>query len=76
MTIRSGGQIVFNKYTSVSSFSGTIAGILAFDSSGNVITTSLAGVGGVPTSRTITINDVVFDLSANRSWDVGDYGTW
>jgi hypothetical protein len=33
-------------------------------------------VGGVPTSRTITINDVVFDLSANRSYDVGDYGTW
>ena len=33
-------------------------------------------VGAVPTSRTITINDVVFDLSANRSWDVGDYGTW
>jgi hypothetical protein len=33
-------------------------------------------VGAVPTSRTITINDVAFDLSANRSWDVGDYGTW
>jgi hypothetical protein len=35
-----------------------------------------ADTGAVPTSRTITINDVVFDLSANRSWDVGDYGTW
>jgi hypothetical protein len=33
-------------------------------------------VGGVPTTRTITINDVSFDLSANRSWSVGDYGTW
>ena len=35
-----------------------------------------ADVSAVPTSRTITINDVAFDLSANRSWDVGDYGTW
>jgi hypothetical protein len=33
-------------------------------------------VGAVPTSRTITINDVVFDLSANREWSVGDFGTW
>ena len=33
-------------------------------------------VGAVPTTRTITINDVVFDLSANREWSVGDYGTW
>jgi hypothetical protein len=71
MTIRSGGQIVFNKYTSVSSFSGTIAGILAFDSTGNVITTNLAGVGGVPTSRTITINGTTQDLSANRTYSVG-----
>jgi len=35
-----------------------------------------ADVGGVPTSRTLTINDVSFDLSANRSYSVGDYGTW
>jgi hypothetical protein len=33
-------------------------------------------VGAVPTTRTLTINDVVFDLSANREWSVGDYGTW
>ena len=33
-------------------------------------------VGGVPTSRTLTINDVSYDLSANRSWSVGDFGTW
>lgn len=30
----------------------------------------------VSTSRTLTINDVAFDLSADRSWSVGDYGTW
>jgi hypothetical protein len=29
-------------------------------------------VGGVPTSRTLTINGTSFDLSANRSWTVGN----
>lgn len=33
-------------------------------------TTDLSGV--VPTSRTLTINGTAFDLSANRSWTVGD----
>ena len=42
----------------------------------NIPNYTAAGLGAVPTSRTITINDVVFDLSANRSWDVGDFGTW
>ena len=42
----------------------------------NIPNYTLSGLGGVPTSRTITINDVVFDLSANRSWSVGDFGTW
>jgi hypothetical protein len=42
----------------------------------NVPTYTASGLGAVPTTRTITINDVVFDLSANRSYDVGDYGTW
>lgn len=37
---------------------------------------SATTLNAVPTSRTITINDVVFDLSANREWSVGDYGTW
>jgi hypothetical protein len=37
--------------------------------------TTLAGYGitnGVTTGRTITINGVTFDLSANRTWTVGD----
>jgi hypothetical protein len=42
----------------------------------NVPTYTASGLGAVPTSRTITINDVVFDLSANREWSVGDFGTW
>lgn len=37
----------------------------------NIPTYSLSGLGGVPTSRTITINGVGYDLSANRSWSVG-----
>lgn len=37
----------------------------------NIPNYTLAGLGGVPISRTITINGVVFDLSANRSWSVG-----
>lgn len=32
--------------------------------------------GSVPTSRTLTINNVAYDLTANREWSVGDFGTW
>jgi hypothetical protein len=31
---------------------------------------TLAGLGGVPTSRTLTINGTAFDLSADRSWTI------
>lgn len=37
----------------------------------NVPTYTLAGLGGVPTGRTLTINGTAFDLSADRSWSVG-----
>jgi predicted heme/steroid binding protein len=37
----------------------------------NVPTYTLAGLGGVSTTRTLSINGVSFDLSANRSWSVG-----
>ena len=42
----------------------------------NIPNYTAAGLGAVPTSRTITINDVAYDLSADRSWSVGDFGTW
>jgi hypothetical protein len=32
----------------------------------------VGGGGGVPTSRTLTINGTTFDLTANRTWTVGD----
>lgn len=35
---------------------------------------TLAGLGGVPTSRTLTINGTTFDLSADRSWTISGGG--
>ena len=43
MVLQSTGQFRLNSYTSSSSFTGTAAGYLAFDSSGNIITASSAG---------------------------------
>jgi predicted heme/steroid binding protein len=37
----------------------------------NIPTYTLVGLGGVPTTRTLSINGTSFDLSANRSWSVG-----
>ena len=36
----------------------------------NIPTYTLAGLGGVPTTRTLTINGTSFDLSADRSWTI------
>ena len=36
----------------------------------NIPNYSLTGLGGVPTSRTITINGETYDLSQNRSWNI------
>jgi hypothetical protein len=40
----------------------------------NIPNYTLAGLGGVPTSRTLTINGVSYDLSADRSWTVSGGG--
>lgn len=37
----------------------------------NVPTYTISGLGGVPTSRQLTINGTAFDLSADRTWNVG-----
>jgi predicted heme/steroid binding protein len=37
----------------------------------NIPQYTLSGLGGVPDTRTLTINGVAYDLSANRSWSVG-----
>ena len=36
----------------------------------NIPTYTLSGLGGVPTTRTLTINGTSFDLSADRSWTI------
>jgi hypothetical protein len=68
--IRRSGNITTTKMFLSQTGTGTVSAAPQW----SAITAS--DVGAVPTTRTITINDVVFDLSANRSWDVGDYGTW
>lgn len=40
----------------------------------NVPTYTLTGLGGVPTSRTLTINGTTLDLSADRSWTISSGG--
>jgi len=45
------------------------------DATGTVCLTTgncLGGSGGVPTGRTLTINGTSYDLSADRTWNVGD----
>lgn len=40
----------------------------------NIPNYTLAGLGGVPTTRTITINGTALDLSADRSWTISGGG--
>lgn len=40
----------------------------------NIPTYTLSGLGGVPTSRTITINGVTQDLSVDRTWTIASSG--
>jgi predicted heme/steroid binding protein len=37
----------------------------------NIPSYTLSGLGGVPDSRTLTINGTSYDLSVNRTWSVG-----
>ena len=40
----------------------------------NIPNYTLTGLGGVPTTRTLTINGTAFDLSADRTWTIADTG--
>lgn len=60
-------QAQINAFTSASLSWGTITGTLSAQTD---LQTALNGK--VPTSRTITINGSALDLSANRTWSVGD----
>lgn len=50
--------------TGSSGASTLIVGVL------NVPTYTLSGLGGVPTSRTLTINGTTYDLTTDRSWTI------
>ena len=55
VTMDGNGQVSFNQYTSSGSFTGTAAGVLAFDSSGNIITQSATLYpSGSGTTNTLT----------------------
>ena len=61
-----------NKQGTISLTTNNNSGLATFLSNVlNVPNYTLAGLGGVPTSRTLSINGVSFDLSADRSWSVG-----
>lgn len=64
ITVDGGGNISFTGLNSKLNLSDTIAMLSPYLRSAN------AGATYVPMSRTITINGVTFDLSANRSWTV------
>jgi hypothetical protein len=64
-------QAALTLTTTGSSGSATLVGATL-----NIPSYSVAGLGAVPDSRTITINGVVFDLSANRNFEIGDYGSF
>jgi hypothetical protein len=58
----SGNMQIAGTFTA-SNFSGSSSGTNSGDQ-------TLSGLGGVPTSRSLTINGTAYDLSADRSWTV------
>ena len=64
-----GSAWVFDTNTYLTTISGLNISLLTNDS-GYITSAALAGY--VPTSRNLTINGVTFDLSADRTWTVGD----
>ena len=73
-----GKVIVVDKYGAVKRFTnlslttiGTSGPATLIGNVLNIPEYTLAGLGGVPTSRTLTVNGTAYDLSADRSWSVG-----
>lgn len=66
MAIAGSGQLIADAYTSSSSFSGTPAGLLAFDSSGNIITVSTSGVGS---DTNFATTDLTATGNRTHTWD-------
>ena len=53
--ITTGGQLKLANYTTTTSFSGTLVGLLGFDSTGNIITTTSGGGGSQWTTSGVNI---------------------
>jgi hypothetical protein len=60
------GQLVLNKYLTISSFTGTAAGLLGFDASGNVITTT-ASSGGATAAEGLSIGAIPNQVELGKS---------
>jgi hypothetical protein len=84
LTVTGGTGAVIGSGTTVSVYAaGVVNGGLTLTTTGNsgaatksfatlnIPEYTLAGLGGVPTTRTLTINGTAYDLSADRSWSVG-----
>lgn len=59
-----------NRITSLTTTGSSGAATLSSNTL-NIPNYTLSGLGGVPTTRQLTINGTAFDLSADRSWTVG-----
>jgi hypothetical protein len=67
------GTIYTKQTTPLSISAAIVVGTLAINQGGTGATTAssaLSNLGGVPSSRTLTINGTTFDLTANRSWTI------
>jgi hypothetical protein len=62
------GAATFSGTITATNFSGTSSGTNTGDQ-------TLSGLGGVPTSRTLTINGTAYDLTADRSWTISSAGS-
>jgi hypothetical protein len=70
-------QLILPAYTSSSSFSGTAAGYLAFDSSGNIITTSVpvSGVSSIIAGTGVTVSSGTGNVTVSIGQSVATSAT-
>lgn len=67
-----GDWVVFNGVSSVWQRVPNTQLVSSVNGFTGAVSITSSDVGAAPTSRTLTINGTAFDLSANRSWIVGD----
>ncbi len=73
VTVTGGGGVissVFGRIGAIAALSGDYSAF--YDTLGAAAAVTTTSIGAVPTSRTLTINSTALDLTANRSWTVGD----